>query len=536
MSHPTLPAPASFIPGGIRRSASSLLACSLAILLAACSTLPAPDSAGGSGDTGEPGVNLGSLGPPTFPQGPLQPLSNDSFRGPGVAALTPPEDLWSRMRQGFAMPDLENELVTKNTQWYADRPDYITRMTERSNKYLFHIVEELERRNMPTELALLPFIESAFNPQAVSSAQAAGMWQFIPSTGRHFELTQNAFRDDRRDVLASTRAALDYLNRLYGMFGDWQLALAAYNWGEGSVSRAQARNEKQGLGLRYTDLTMPAETRNYVPKLQAVKNIIADPARYGVRLPKIENHPYFQTVDIDRDMDVTVAAQLAGVSVEDFKSLNPSASKPLIMAAGTPQILLPWDNAITFSNNLRRFQGQLASWTVWVSPATMTAAEAAQRVGMGESELRSANNIPARMRIGKGSALLVTRTASMNDVSSQAADSGRIAFAPEPPSNVRHVVKRGESVGGIAARYGVSSAQVVSWNKLRSASAIRIGQSLVIYPSGRGAPAASAAAPSSSAATKAPARAAARSAAKSSAKPAARPAQKGNTAATKKKL
>lgn len=235
-------------------------------------------------------------------------------------------------------------------------------------------------------------------------------------------------------------------------------------------------------------------------------------------------------------MDVTVAAQLAGVSVEDFKSLNPSASKPLIMAAGTPQILLPWDNAITFSNNLRRFQGQLASWTVWVSPATMTAAEAAQRVGMGESELRSANNIPARMRIGKGSALLVTRTASMNDVSSQAADSGRIAFAPEPPSNVRHVVKRGESVGGIAARYGVSSAQVVSWNKLRSASAIRIGQSLVIYPSGRGAPAASAAAPSSSAATKAPARAAARSAAKSSAKPAARPAQKGNTAATKKKL
>jgi membrane-bound lytic murein transglycosylase D len=170
--------------------------------------------------------------------------------------LTPPKDIWERIRRGFAMPDLDNELVRNREQWYSGRPDYMLRMTERSRPYLFHVVEELERRNMPTELALLPFIESAFNPQAVSSAKAAGMWQFMPATGKYFDLKQNLFRDDRRDVLESTRAALDYLQKLYGMFGDWHLALAAYNWGEGSVGRALARNKAQDKPLTYSDLNL----------------------------------------------------------------------------------------------------------------------------------------------------------------------------------------------------------------------------------------------------------------------------------------
>ena len=317
-----------------------------------------------------------------------------------VASLSPPKDLWERIRNGYAMPDLDNDLVHDREQWYASRPDYIFRMTERSKKYLFHIVEELEMRNMPSELALLPFVESAFNPQAVSGAKAAGMWQFMPATGRDFELKQNVFRDDRRDVLASTRAALDYLQRLYGMFGDWHLALAAYNWGEGSVGRAIAKNERANLGTGYTDLAMPMETRMYVPKLQAIKNIVAQPDSFNSRLPDIGNHPYFDTVTIRRDIDVALAAKLAEIPIEDFKALNPSVNKPVIMAAGTPQILLPWDNAKVFQANLDAYSGgRLASWTVWVAPTTMRAADAAKKVGMNETEFRNINNIPARMMI-----------------------------------------------------------------------------------------------------------------------------------------
>ena len=232
------------------------------------------------------------------------------------------------------------------------RPDYIERMTERSRMYIFHVVEELELRGMPTELALLPYIESAFNPQAISSAKAAGLWQFMPGTGRDFQLTQNVLRDDRRSVLESTRAALDYLQMLHDMFGDWHLALAAYNWGQGNVSKAIARNKAAGLPAGYLDLNMPAETRNYVPKLQAVKNIIARPETFGAVLPLIENHPFFDTVEITRDIDIEMAARLAEVRLEDFKALNPSQRKPIIFAAGTPQVLLPWDNAATFKKNL----------------------------------------------------------------------------------------------------------------------------------------------------------------------------------------
>src|SRR4051812_45830473 len=192
---------------------------------------------------------------------------------PLMQALTEEMDVWGRIRKGFGIPDLDNPLVQTQTTWYSSRPDYFQRTTTRASLYLYHVVEELEKRNMPTELALLPFIESAFNPQAYSTAKAAGMWQFIPSTGRDFKLKQNTFKDERRDVIASTDAALTYLQRLYGMFGDWQLALAAYNWGEGSVQRAINRNRAAGKPIDFNTLSaqMPLETRNYVPKLQAVK-------------------------------------------------------------------------------------------------------------------------------------------------------------------------------------------------------------------------------------------------------------------------
>ncbi|HWI78117.1 MAG TPA: transglycosylase SLT domain-containing protein, partial [Ramlibacter sp.] len=351
-------------------------------------------------------------------------------------------------------------------------------------KYLFHIVEELERRDMPTELALLPFIESAFNPQAVSSARAAGMWQFMPSTGQYFELKQNVFRDDRRDVLASTRAALDYLQKLYGMFGDWHLALAAYNWGEGNVGRAIARNQRAGLGTGYLDLNMPNETRNYVPKLQAVKNIVGNPDNFHTELPLIENHPYFQGVTVARDIDVELAARLADITVEDFKALNPSVKRPVILAAGTPQILLPWDNANVFKRNYEAYsEGQYASWTAWSAPATMSVAQAARRVGMNESDLRSVNAIPPRMLIKAGSVLIVPRSAKMqDDVASHVADNGQLSLAPEQVTR-KTTVKAGkhDSVASIARRYRLNVGQVAEWNGVGTAAAFKAGQAVVVY-------------------------------------------------------
>jgi len=428
--------------------------------------------------------DLPGLKPPVFPSEGLRPLNSLEIDSTKVHELTPPADIWERIRRGFAMPDLQSDLVSDREQWYATRPDYVQRMTERGSKYLFYIVEEIERRRMPSELALLPFIESAFNPQAVSSAKAAGMWQFMPATGRVFDLRQNMFRDDRRDVLASTRAALDYLQKLYNMFGDWQLALAAYNWGEGSVGRAIAKNQKAGQGTSYTDLKMPAETRLYVPKLQAIKNIVANPQQFGLTFPEVGNHPYFQTVDIQRDIDVALAAQLAEVDLKDFKALNPQLSRPVLLAAGTPQILLPWDNAIVFQANLEAYKGeQLASWTAWIAPKTLKPADAAKQVGMSEKELREVNHITGRMLIRAGSTLLVRRGNGVSkNVSSHIANNATLSLAPEV--SLRKVVvaaKKKDSVKSLARRYRVSADQVAQWNGLDVASALKLGQKVTLY-------------------------------------------------------
>lgn len=461
-----------------------LLALTALLALTGCATTSGPDAQQASVQPADAKpVQAKPALPAVIPTGPLSALQPSELSSQSVASLEPPPELWSRIRAGFKMPNLDNDLVRQQEQWYAARPDYLQRMTDRSRKYLFHIVEELERRGMPTELALLPFIESAFNPQAVSSARAAGMWQFMPATGKDFDLKQNVFRDDRRSVLESTRAALDYLQKLYGMFGDWHLALAAYNWGEGSVSRAIQRNQRAGLGTSYAELNMPNETRNYVPKLQAVKNIIANPEQFGAELPLINNHPYFQSVTLERDMDVEVAARLADVKVEDFKALNPQLNRPVILAAGTPQILLPWDNATVFKRNYEAYsEGKFATWTAWSAPSTMSVGEAAKRVGMSESDLRTVNSIPPRMLIKAGSVLIVPRRSASEDVASHVADNAQLSLAPEVVTR-RTVVKAGrrDTVASIARRYRLAPAQVAEWNHLGAAAALRPGQQVVLH-------------------------------------------------------
>ena len=400
-------------------------------------------------------------------------------------------DLWQRVRNGFGIADLDDGYVRKREYYYARQPEYVQRMAERSSRYLFHIVEEVQRRNLPTELALLPFVESAFNPEAISSARASGMWQFMPATGRHFELTQNVFRDDRRDVLASTRAALDYLTKLHAMFGDWHLALAAYNWGEGNVQRAIKRNRAAGLPVNYASLKMPNETRDYVPKLQAVKNIVATPQSFALSLPALRNHPYFLSVPIARDIDVVLAARLAELPLAEFKALNPQMNRPVILAAGTPQLLLPYDNAAIFVKAVDAHGGPFASWTAWVAPKTMKTALVAQQVGMSEDELRSVNNIPLRMLVKAGSTLLVPRTAQRhNDVSEKIAENATMALAPDGPSAKRVAFKagkKGDSVAAVAKRYGVSAAQVAQWNEVGTAAQFAAGSTVVVFVPARGA-------------------------------------------------
>jgi membrane-bound lytic murein transglycosylase D len=420
---------------------------------------------------------------------PLQPLAQSDLSTGGVTHLSLPNNLWERIRRGFAMPELESDLVQDRVQWYSTKPDYIERMTSRSSKYLYYIVEELEARKMPTELALLPFVESAFNPQALSSARASGIWQFMPKTGKNFDLKQNVFKDDRKDVMASTKAALDYLQLLYTKFGDWHLALAAYNWGEGNVTKAIAKNQQLGLGTSYMDLNMPMETRMYVPKLQAVKNIIARPEAFHLTLSDIPNHPYFQTVPLHRDIDVTLAAKLAEVPIEDFKALNPSASRPVLLAAGTAQILLPWDNAEIFQKNFETYSGpRMASWTAWIAPKTLTVSQAAKSIGMSESELKEINNIPQKMLIKAGSALLVPRTSKKDqDVTTQVAEQGQLELSPEQPPGKKLKVKVGkkDTLATLAKKYHVSESQILSWNGLNTKSTLSVGENITLFVSAK---------------------------------------------------
>jgi membrane-bound lytic murein transglycosylase D len=318
-----------------------------------------------------------------------------------------PRDLWVRIRSGFGMNGLDGPLVRQWEEWYSSRPDHVAQLVERSRPLLFHVVEEVERRGLPTEIVLLPIIESAYNPQAYSRAHASGIWQFIPSTARIFGLQQNWWYDGRRDIIAATSAALDYLQKLHAMFGDWELALASYNWGEGAVSRAIARNQARRLPTDYGSLAMPAETRNYVPKLQAVKNIVADPARFGLALSEVPNEPYFATVTTQSHIDVELAARFAGISVEEFRFLNPAHNKPVINANTAETIVLPKDRVEFFRQNLEDHGKPLVSWQAHVVKPGERAEKIAAKHGISVAELKHINGITNRNRIRTGKPLLV---------------------------------------------------------------------------------------------------------------------------------
>jgi membrane-bound lytic murein transglycosylase D len=371
-------------------------------------------------------------------------------------------DLWIRIRQGFTLADLDTRQVKQAEGWYAARPDYVARMVDRGRRYLYFIVGEVEKRGMPLEIALLPMIESAYNPMALSRSRASGIWQFMPSTGKLYGLKQNWWFDERRDVVAATDSALDYLQKLYAEFGDWYLALAAYNWGEGAVRRAIAYNAKRGLPTDYLSLKMPAETSNYVPKLQAVKNIVNDPEAYSLELADMPDAPYFTVVRTTKKMDVKIAAELAEMPLDDFLSLNPQHNRPVIAGADELTLLLPYDKAELFAAKLKLSDQPMVTWQAYKTKAGETLPQVAQRFGLPLETLRTVNGIGARATVPAGHALLVPSQAPSD---ATAASLQNAVFTTVPSGRtVYHRVTKGETLSSVAARYDVTPQDLKSWN------------------------------------------------------------------------
>lgn len=328
---------------------------------------------------------------------------------------SPHNNLWSRMRQDFRMSEVNPEIVRRHETYYSTRSAYFNRTVERSRPYLYHILSEVEKRNMPSEIALLPFIESAFVTKARSHVGASGLWQFMPATGRHYGLAQNHIYDGRHDIYASTNAALDYLQYLHNMFGDWSLALAAYNWGEGNVNRAVNRARSQGLEPVYENLNMPNETRNYVPKLLAVRNLVSNPQVFGLNLADIENKPYFAAISIDSPMDINAITRLANISQAEFEALNPSFKVPVFLPEnGQRKLLLPVGAVNAFERNLRNAPKEsLLSYDILRSDGATTLSDIADRNGVSVTDLRRTNGLSSNT-IRAGLPILVAKNSLNN--------------------------------------------------------------------------------------------------------------------------
>jgi membrane-bound lytic murein transglycosylase D len=447
------------------------LAGALALGLACCATFAAAPAASPAA----------SATPVAFP---------DPFDDPDDVPMPDP-DLWQRIRVGFALEPLDTPLVRQHEDWYASRPEYIARFVDRGSRYLHYIVEQVEKRNMPMEIALLPVIESAFTPKAASRAKASGLWQFIPSTGKTFGLTQDWWRDNRNDVMAATDAALAYLQKLHDQFDSWELALAAYNCGEGCVARAIAWNQKRKLPTDYLSLgRLPPETRNYVPKLIAVKNIVLSPGLYNVEIDSIPDQPYFTTVVAPPKIDVKVAAKLAGMSVEDFVALNPAHNKPVAVASsGT--LVVPLDKAETFRANLEAYDEPLVSWTTYQARRGESLDAIARKHGLTFAQLKLANDSPRlldkRGRLRQSGPLLVPMKKGVASIVATSAPAttppARVATVSVPtakPAAPRshgktYVVRAGDTLYSIARRYNTAVDTLLALNKLSSHSILHPG-------------------------------------------------------------
>lgn len=317
--------------------------------------------------------------------------------------------VWAHLRGEFRMSEVNPELVRRHESKFVSSSAYFKRTIERSRPYMYHISNEVAKRNMPAEIALLPFIESAYVTKAKSHVGASGLWQFMPATGRHYGLEQTPLYDGRHDIYAATDAALNYLQYLHGLFGDWSLALAAYNWGEGNVGRAVNRARAQGLEPVYENLRMPNETRNYVPKLLAVRNIVNNPEYFGMSFADLDNKPFFKAVDIDQPIDLSAAVRLANISQAEFDALNPAFKSPVYIPKTGRKLLLPATAIATFERNYKKAdRASLLSWDVYTPYADTTLSSIAAETGMSTAELKRLNGL-SKESVAAGRSLLIAK-------------------------------------------------------------------------------------------------------------------------------
>jgi len=393
-------------------------------------------------------------------------------------ASEPQDDLWARMRSRFSLGN-PSGLEIGNYEKDFSNQRFINLIVERSQRYLYHILGEVERRGMPAEIALVPIVESAFDPDAYSHKHAAGLWQFVPATGKAFGLEQNWWHDERRDIIAATDAALDYLQMLHRMFGSWQLALAAYNWGQGALLKVLDEDHGGEKSVSFTAIRMPAETRQYVAKLLAIRNIIAHPRRYGVRLTPIFNRPYFEQIELTEQIDVHLVARLAGISEKEFNALNPAYNRPVIRISNTPRrLLLPVANVMNFVKNMENYDKELVSWRIHEVKRTETLQELAQRYRIDVSKLAEINGLRAKTVLKDGQLLLVPRDGrSMRERTYLAYGPDSIRYQTGNEQLI-HVVRKGDTLHGIAKRYGIDLKTILSWNG--GSTRLSVGQRLIL--------------------------------------------------------
>lgn len=477
-----------------------------------------------------------ALCPPALADAPSGFIQMEWGSESDASAYTPysqSNDVWQRVREGFRIDDSArpNPLTAEHEAWFVSRPHNVARLAERARPYLYHIVEEVERRGMPMEIALLPMIESAFVPTALSRSAASGIWQFIPSTGRLYGLRQDHWYDGRRDFTAATNAALDYLAKLFLDFGDWQLALAAYNCGEGCVGRAMQRNAQQGLPTDYASLNLPEETRNYVPRLLALRNVMRNPAAHNIAIQPLPNEPYFSQVTVHASLDLHSAARLANMSSDDFYALNAAFPRKLIRSDTPVNLLVPVDKVDTFQRNLEA--GQWDSWEPYAAQKGERPEDIAKRFGISVARLLEHNPVqlkrgkleqaqtilvPSRRHqvalsaalpasehvVARGDTLFsIARRHGLTVEQLTAANPGldgtlrpgqtlRLAQAPQPspiqraslrserPAPAAYTVQPGDTLFGIARRHGIQVADLQAWNPDVDGAALRPGQALVV--------------------------------------------------------